>query len=422
MNTPLWWFACIIAGTAAAGTSWAQPTNAPQETPRLQAAASQAASAPVTLRVALDAAWQRAVAAHESEGQRQRAEAESIAPQDWWAAAPSVSLSQRDDRLQSHTGRRETEIGLAVPLWLPGQRRARIDAAEAAVTQAALDATAARLRLAGELREIAGSWASLQAELTQAEAHARALRQLEDDVSRRVAAGDLARADALAAQAERLSAAVALSEARQQLEAVRAKWVLATGLTAVPALEMDTPDSPGGQEHPALRAAGQAVELARRRVEVARHSRREAPELSLGARQERGGFGESTQGSIVVGVRVPFGLDGRNRPMEAGALAELGIALTHEQRLRERLASDAAVAREALRAAQAQHAAATERAQALRERARLVDHSFRAGEMPLPELLRALAAAADADAALNRHAAARGLARARLDQSLGLLP
>ena len=52
----------------------------------------------------------------------------------------------------------------------------------------------------------------------------------------------------------------------------------------------------------------------------------------------------------------------------------------------------------------------------------LIDKSFRAGETPLPDLLRALAAAAQADSAVARQTAALGLARARLQQTLGLLP
>jgi len=62
------------------------------------------------------------------------------------------------------------------------------------------------------------------------------------------------------------------------------------------------------------------------------------------------------------------------------------------------------------------------RAQLLRERAALIDKSFRAGEAPLPELLRANAAAAQADVAAAAQRAALGLARARLNQVNGQLP
>ncbi|GCL64734.1 TolC family protein [Pseudaquabacterium pictum] len=161
----------------------------------------------MTLRAALDAAWQRAVAARETEGQRRRAEADRAVASSLWAAPPSLALSHRDDRLHRAAGRRETEIGIAMPLWLPGQRTARAGTAEAAAALAQAAEQVARLRLAGDLRESGWQLAALQAELVQADTQAQSLKQLADDVERRVRAGDLARADALAAQAEHLAAA-----------------------------------------------------------------------------------------------------------------------------------------------------------------------------------------------------------------------
>jgi cobalt-zinc-cadmium efflux system outer membrane protein len=144
--------------------------------------------------------------------------------------------------------------------------------------------------------------------------------------------------------------------------------------------------------------------------------------LTVGVRQDTPGRAEASQGSLVVGLRLPFGADDRNRPLEAAALSELDVAQTHQRRLRERLESEIAAARDALRSAQAQLEAETGRARLLRERAALIDKSFGAGETPLPDLLRALAAAAQADSAATRQTAALGLARARLQQTLGVLP
>ena len=157
-------------------------------------------------------------------------------------------------------------------------------------------------------------------------------------------------------------------------------------------------------------------------MELVRRSRRDAPELTVGLRQDVPGRAEASQGSLVVGLRLPFGTDDRNRPLEAAALSELDVAQTHEQRLRERVDSEIAAARDALRSGQAQLDTETTRGRLLRERAALIDKSFRAGETPLPDLLRALAAAAQADSAAARQTAALGLARARLQQTLGLLP
>jgi outer membrane protein TolC len=414
--------ACALAGGLAGVAAWAQPAASPLvET----GATSGAAAAPASLRAALDAAWQRTVAAREADGQRRRADADRFAASRLWAAAPTLELSHRNDRLHSPAGSRETEIGVAVPLWLPGQRSARSGVADATFAQVQFAEQVARLRLAGELREAAWQIASLQAEVRQAQSLVMALQQLADDVDRRVRAGDLARADSLAARAESVAAAAALADARQRLLAAQARWSLLTGLTAPPELSAAAAPDPGvadGAPHPERQLASQATELARKRLELVRHSRRDAPELTVGARQDMPGRGEASKGSLTVGLRVPLGTDDRNRPLEAAATSELDIAQTHEQRLSERLDNDIAAAREARRSAQVQLDAETNRAQLLRERAALIEKSFRAGETPLPDLLRALAAAAQADSAVARQTVALGLARARLQQALGLLP
>jgi len=414
-----WLSACVIAGSLAGGPAWAQPAASPPASP---ASAPIPTAGTVSLRAALEAAWQRAVVAREREGQRRRAEVDRAVASSLWAAPPSLAMSHRDDRLQGNAGRRETEIGVAVPLWLLGQRAARAGTAEAAATQALAAEQVARLRLAGDLREAAWQLAALQAEMAQAEAQAQALKQLADDVDRRVRAGDLARADALAAQAEALAASALKTDVQQRLQAARSRWTLLTGLTAAPDLKADLATEAPAAAHPELQFASQSTELARQRVELMRRSRRDAPELTIGVRQDTPGRAESSQGSLVVGLRLPFGTDDRNRPLEAAALTELDVAQTQERRLRERLDSDIAAAREAQRSAQAQLEAETARARLLRERTTLIDKSFRAGETPLPDLLRALAAASQADSAAARQTAALGLARARLQQALGLLP
>ena len=400
------------------------------------------AAAPVSISAALEAAWQRAVAARESEGQRRRAGAEAVAAGSLWAAPPSLALGYRSDRLQQNTGSRETEVAVALPLWLPGQRSARASTASSAQAQALAAEQAARWRLAGEVREAAWQLAAAQAEAAQATGLATALQQLAEDVQRRVNAGDLARADLLAAQAEQLAAQAQQTETAQRLQAARAQWTLLTGLAAMPALAPPsaaaaaTAGTPGAASkaptpagtadalavHPELELARQTTALARQRLALLRHSRREAPELSLGLRQEVGGRGQSAQGSVAVSLRLPFGTDARNAPLEAAAASELDLAETQVQRLHERLLSEAATARQGESSAQAQLQAETARARLLRERAGLIDASFRAGETPLPELLRALAAAAQADAAVARQSTALGLAQARLQQTLGQLP
>jgi outer membrane protein TolC len=137
---------------------------------------------------------------------------------------------------------------------------------------------------------------------------------------------------------------------------------------------------------------------------------------------EAPGRSQGGQTSFGVALKLPFATDDRNLPLEAAALTELDLAETQQRRVRDRLEAELATAQAAEAGAQAQEAAERARAALLRERAQLIDKSFRAGESPLPELLRALAASAQADANLARQTAALGLARARLQQASGQLP
>jgi cobalt-zinc-cadmium efflux system outer membrane protein len=383
-----------------------------------------AGAAPVSMAEAVAAAWQHTQAGAAAQGLLLRATAERQAADSLLAAPPALELSQRQDRWQSNTGLREHEIGVALPLWLPGQRAARQAAAQAELSLAELSAGGARLRLAGQVRDLAWSLAGLQAEAAAAEAQQRYLQALGDDVARRVRAGDLARSDALAVQGERLAAAAEGLAVAQRLQAERLRWTALTGLAAdiEPREAAEPPRDIDPEAHPTLALAAQAAELARRQAELARRDRSEAPELSLSYRSERGARGEASQGSMALALRLPFGAAVRNEPLRAAAQAALDNALAEQARARQELAAEQAIARDALQSASGQLAAQRERVELLRQRLELLDRAFRAGETALPELLLAVQGAAQAEAALARHTAALGAARARLLQVSGLLP
>lgn len=414
--------ACIVAG----GMSWAALCLAQQSDPdERQRTQAFSRRGPPALQAAVESAWQRALGARESEAERRRAQAERDAARRPWAAPPALEILQRDDRLQSNAGRRETEMAVTWPLWLPGQRAANHAAAQSAVDRADTAQRAARLQVAGSVREAAWRLIAERAERDQLAGQVDVLRKLLDDVERRVRAGDLARADALAARAELLAASAQAADAEQRIEQARIRWHELTGIEAAP--EPGTIAEPGDassvqSEHPELVAAAGSVEHARRRLVLVRASSRDAPELKLGMRQDVSGGVEGTHNSLAVGIRVPFGTGDRNRPLEVAALGELDVAQRFEQRLRDRIRADIAAARAALQAASNQRDVEKERTQLLRERAGLLERAFRAGETALPELLRALGASSQAQGAAARQEVSVGYARARLQQAIGILP
>ncbi len=380
-----------------------------------------------SLADALEAAWQRAAVSAEAAGQLRRAQAEGAAASALWAAPPALELGSQQDRQAANSIRREHEIGLNLPLWLPGQRTARQAQVQAELQVAAAASLAARLRLAGVLREAASALALQQAELDSAEAQLGTFEALARDVERRVAAGELARADALAAQAERLAAANTLAQTRQRLQAAELRWFALTGLKGMVAPEAAPTDAApadshtGEPAHPALRLAALRVQAARERVQVAEGVRREAPRLIVKASQELAAGTPHTNG-VGLALRIPFATADRHAPLLAAALSELDLAqaLEHEQQLQ--LEAERASAQLAQAAARQQLADERARAQLLRERAGLLQTAFQAGETGLPELLRALSAATQAQAAVARAQAALAQAASRLLQAQGVLP
>lgn len=376
----------------------------------------------ISLKAALDLAWQRSVAAREAGAQQRGAEAARSAADSLWARAPALELGRREGRGVA-SGQSESEVGLAWPLWLPGQRSARQVAAAQQAQFAGEQTRALQLRLAGELREQAWGLRLLQAELAQAQAQQQVLEELAEDVARRVRAGDLARADAMAARAELLAAQAQGGEAAQRLAEARARWQVLTGqaLDPEPAETEPPANAMLDEAHPELALAQGRLAYRRSQLDLVQHSRRDAPELSVGYRHEQSP-GAAAQDSLGVKLRLPFGTQDRNLPLEAAARGELEVAETSAQRLREQLGAALESARLALRSAEARREAERERAVLLQERAGLLRKAFAAGELALPELLRALNTANQAQAAWARQEAALGLARARYQQVLGWLP
>lgn len=381
-----------------------------------------------TLAAAIDAAWQRAVAASAAIGEQRAAEAVADSAGRWWAEPPSIALSHRDDRWHDDFGERESGVDLNLPLWLPGQRSAHGQAAAAGLTQAEATRRAARWRIAGEVRESAWWLAAVRAEAAQMAAATNSLQRLAADVRRRVEAGELPRTDLLAAQAEELAARNRQGSADLQVREAGLQWSTLTGLERPPAAAMlaeTLPPDSGvtiGNDHPALQAATGEAATAARQLDLVRSSRSAPPELTIGWRRDIGGHGIAAANSVVVGVRLPFGTDDRNKPLLARAEAAVDVARTREQRQREQLAAGVTIAREALTLAEAQAAGAKEQARLQGERSDLLERAFAVGELALPELLRALAAASEAAASADRQQALLGLARARLLQSLGQHP
>lgn len=413
-----WRVACLLAGSVLGCSALAQPTPPLPDRP-----AARALSSSTSLAQAFEAAWARSPAAAESGGRQRQAQAQQALASAWLADNPAVELAQRTGRGPAAEGSRERELGLSLPLWRPGQRQRQAERAQADADWAAAGEQAARLQLAGQVREQAVRLHLSRLDAEHATRQREWLAQLSADVARRVKAGDLAPTDAMAAQAELLGAQALEQEAALTWARQRSDWAVLTGLHELPELETTAlPEADTVPTHAEARLAEVAVQRAQAHLASTQAQSAAPLELGLGVRQERDGPGQPRQNSVGVSLRIPIGMNAHSRPRVADAMAELDLAVAHQQRVQQQLAADLAMARADLAARGRQAEAEATRAALLRQRAALLDQSFRAGESSLPDLLRALSGAAQAESAAARQHIALQQARARLLQALGQLP
>ncbi|MBI5107277.1 MAG: TolC family protein [Rhodocyclales bacterium] len=380
------------------------------------------------LASALEQAWRlhpqaAALDARDAEAQAAREIAGGLTPE-----PGAVSIGSRNDRANRNLGQQEYEVELATPLWLPGQKAAREDAAASQADEVAAKRMALRWELAGELREAWWALAAARNSQALAERRVETARALEADVRRRYRAGDLSRIDGNLARSEVLAADAELIEA--EANRLQAEQLLRrlTGAGAprdigeeAPAQAAErTPEA--AATHPLLAAAAAASRSARARTAVAAESRRGAPELALRVVRERGDFAEPYNNSIGVRLKIPFSSDAVLRRDTAAAQAEASQADTEMLRARTRVELETERARRTLAAAGQQLAMAEERRVLAADNLRLAEKAFSLGESDLAALLRIRAAAFDAESFYDRQRVARAAAISRLNQALGALP
>ena len=377
----------------------------------------------VSLRAALDQAWETSPQAQTLEAKRAESEAQTVAANSLLPGAPAVILAHRGDQLTNNDGLNEWEAGIALPIWLPGQRDARQRQAQTGKDGLEASMRALRLTLAGELREAIGQVHQAQAQIQLDEARALTAKKLADDVAKRERAGELARTDLNLAQNEWRAAQAAVFLGRTRLLQAQQAYATLTGTAVLPddmtenALPKPLPD-----DHPLLEAARQAIATAQAQVRLASESRRDNPELGFSVRQERGSLNDPYAGSVEVSLRLPLATDARNLPLTSAARTALADVQGQYKRIRLTLEFQLQQAEQALQAADQLLELAQQQRAAAQENLGLIQKSFDLGETDLFTLLRARASAFEAGQACMQQEIALALARARLNQAQGILP
>ena len=425
--------ASVLAAMAACslGTQ-AQEATANTAPPVPVSAAS--ATNPLSLRQAFDAAWARQPEAMALQARRDAARAQQRAAKAWTPEPAALELSNKTDRLGSNQGAREFEVGVAVPLWLPGERSSSAALADAEGAATESRATAAQLRVAATVREAWWRWQRARIEVGTARDQLENARLIAADVARRTKAGDLARADqhqadgvVASAEASMAQAEAGLAAARQHLRALAGVAPDSSGAAMTElgnALAEPAPDAAAAEleSHAALQELKDRAAVAQRSVELTATQSRANPELMLATTRDRGARGEASQQTITLGIRIPFGAGPRSDARSANARAETMEIQAQLALERERLTAERETARVRVESSRTQLMAAERRAQLARESRGFFDKSFRLGETDLPTRLRIEAEAAEAERQAARTRIELAAAISAWRQALGLLP
>ena len=420
---------CLVRAGAAAAVAVAALSVAVQAQPAALTPAPDASARFLSLRQVFDAAWARQPEALALQSRRDAARAQQRAANAWTPEPAALELANKTDRLNRNQGARESTLGVAVPLWLPGERSRSVALADAESVALESRALAAQLRLAATVRASWWQWQRTRIEAATAREQLDNVRLIAADVGRRTKAGDLARADQHQADGAVASAEARLAHAEAALVAAR-QLVLALGgaassLNAV-ANGLAEPD-PGSaladvEVHAELQALKDRVTVTDRIAALTATQSSANPELLLATTWDRSASGEAAQQSVTLALRIPFGGGARVEARSAGAHADAAEARAHLALERERLVAEGEIARVRVQGARRQLEATERRARLARELRGFFEKSFQLGETDLPTRLRIESEAADAEREAARIGVELAAAISAWRQALGLIP
>lgn len=380
-----------------------------------------------TLTQALDAAWARAPQAVALSARRAEAQAGLDLARGLTPGPASVSLNHLNDRLNQNTGRREWEVELATPLWLPGQRSARESLAEKASIELDARNASLKLQLAAEVREAWWRVAAARDAAALAYQRLETAQALAGSVLRRFKTGDLARVDANLVKTERLAAQAEVLDADSGLQQAMQAYRTLTGADAPVALPAEIAQAQDVEAsrlslHPQLRALQAITEVAQSRLALVDASQRDAPEIAVRWTNQRSDGMTPYDQAVGVKLTIPLSSGARVRQNGAAARAELAQAEAELTLAQTRTQQEVLRAQSELDLAQRQLDMARERQALTTDNLNLAQRSFELGESDLPTLMRARAAFHEAQAWFKRQETAHSLAQSRLLQARGVLP
>ncbi|GBR16639.1 TolC family protein [Gluconobacter frateurii] len=386
----------------------------------------------ISVHEAITDAWNNDPVRTELQTNQQSADARAKAAQSWFAGGPTLSADYYDDRIGgSHLGYITWQGGVSVPLWLPGQGTATENVAHADARTALIRLDVERMAVAVRVVDAAGAAILARKRETAAQATLSALERISSAVSRAVRAGESGSVDSQAVTAQLADARSELEGAREEIFTSRAALQTLLGVDGIP--DITQADRRWlvltrannlrwvEDDDPRVRAAHEEVIAAQAQVRLARASFMPNPEVGVDA-IDQAQYGSPWDTQVGFNVRVPLPNAVTTTPVTSAARDRLAAASRQEIQARRAVQNEMAQVRARVEAATTTLDDARVSASAMLRRADAMEHSWRLGESPLIEALRARTDAYRSLLALNRAEIAWHGAIIRIGIATGTMP
>lgn len=336
---------------------------------------------------------------------------------------PAVSVLHQNDVLGSGRGEREWQAELELPVWMPNQRNSRVKVADASKSNVGAGRESLKLQAAGLLREAVWTIAFNNNSLGLAVNKLEVANKLQRDVEKRYQAGEMAKTDVMLAQQETLRAEKERLLAEAEVMHARHRYYLLTGLRELPAnIEEKQSALDDYSQSPIWLEAQSRVGLAETERDLAQVESHENLQVLVNMRSTKGAFDNTSNESLGVKLRIPFGGDARAAPIKAAAEQVVGNALSEREALKYTLEAAMHEAEHNLSVSRADLVITGRQFDIAKESVRLANKAFQLGESDLVSLLRVQAQTFEAERAFTTRQIQVQWDIARYNQTVGVLP
>ncbi len=342
----------------------------------------------------------------------------------WFGDRPSFNLVYKTDQLTEQEGYRELEAALDLPMWNPGQRKALKNLSDSIQAQAGSDERLLAWEVSSQVFEYAWQLKLAEQETTLSKELWESNQVLEEDIQKRVDAGELPRSDALMARQQTTQLHDIYEQAILAEANARSAWRLYTGNEQLPfdLMDIQIQETGSSDPHPQIENSDLAVQSAQANSRSEHQNIQGNPSLILYARRDRAFSFEPYDNALGIGVTLPFATES----LGAGKVAEAEMLLTEamadQAEIRRNLVLLQEQSRQELESAKRRLDLAKQQYEIARSRVKLTQRAFDLGESGVFLLLQAREEAAKAADHLARSRITYYQSISRYNLSLGVIP